>query len=100
MTNVVVFFVTLLISTFGFDARTFEPSKSLLKQIEEGREELPVLIQVNFGGEKSKTGTDPGGLPQLLEAVAGCQRVRLIGLMTLPPYFENPDCGRPFFQDP
>jgi len=66
--------------------------------VEEGREELPVLIQVNFGGEKSKTGIDPGGLPQLLEAVAGCQRVRLIGLMTLPPYFENPDCGRPFFQ--
>jgi pyridoxal phosphate enzyme (YggS family) len=66
--------------------------------VEEGREELPVLIQVNFGGEKSKTGIDPSGLPQLLEAVAGCQRVRLIGLMTLPPYFENPDCGRPFFK--
>jgi len=40
MTNVVVFVVTLLISTFGFGARTFEPSKSLLKQIEEGRDEL------------------------------------------------------------
>jgi pyridoxal phosphate enzyme (YggS family) len=66
--------------------------------VEEGRAELPVLIQVNFGGEKSKTGIDPSGLRQLLEAVSGCQRVRLIGLMTLPPYFENPDCGRPFFK--
>jgi PLP dependent protein len=65
---------------------------------EERREELSVLIQINFGGEKSKTGTDPRDLPQLLEATAACRRLRLIGLMTLPPYFENPDCGRPFFK--
>ena len=65
---------------------------------EEGREELPVLIQINLGGEKSKTGIDPRELPSLLEATAACQRLRLIGLMTLPPYFENPDCGRPFFK--
>lgn len=65
---------------------------------EEGRENLPVLIQINFGGEKSKTGIDPRGLPQLLEATAACQRLRLIGLMTLPPYFENAECGRPFFK--
>jgi pyridoxal phosphate enzyme (YggS family) len=63
-----------------------------------GRAELPVLIQIDFGGEETKTGIDPRGLPQLLEAVAGCQRLRLKGLMTLPPYFENPDCGRPFFK--
>jgi pyridoxal phosphate enzyme (YggS family) len=65
---------------------------------EEGREELPVLIQINFGGEKSKTGIDSRDLPQLLEAAAACQRLRLIGLMSLPPYFENADCGRPFFK--
>jgi pyridoxal phosphate enzyme (YggS family) len=66
--------------------------------IEEERQQLPVLVQVNFGGEKSKTGADPRDLPQLLEAAAACSRLRLIGLMTLPPYFENPDCGRPFFK--
>ena len=60
--------------------------------IEEGRQELPVLIQL------SKTGIDPRDLPQLLEASAACPRLHLIGLMTLPPYFENPDCGRPFFK--
>lgn len=65
---------------------------------EEGREELPVLIQINSGGEKSKTGIDPRDLPPLLEATTACPRLRLIGLMTLPPYFENPDCGRPFFK--
>lgn len=64
----------------------------------EGREELPVLIQIDFAGEKNKTGIDPRELPQLLEATAECQRLRLIGLMTLPPYFENADCARPFFK--
>jgi pyridoxal phosphate enzyme (YggS family) len=65
---------------------------------EEQRQELPVLIQINLAGEKTKTGIDPRDLPQLLEAVEGCQHLRLIGLMTLPPYFENADCGRPFFK--
>jgi len=65
---------------------------------EEAREQLPVLIQINFGGEETKTGIDPRDLPHLLEAAAKCQRLRLIGLMTLPPYFANPECGRPFFK--
>lgn len=65
---------------------------------EEDRQNLPALIQINLGGEKSKTGIDPGDLPQLLEATAAGQRLRLTGLMTLPPYFENPDCSRPFFK--
>lgn len=65
---------------------------------EEGRPELPVLIQINLAGEKTKTGLDPRELPQLLNAVAAGQHLKLIGLMTLPPYFENADCGRPFFK--
>ena len=64
----------------------------------EGREELPVLIQINFAGEETKTGIDARELPQLLETTAACERLRLIGLMTLPPYFENADCARPFFK--
>ena len=65
---------------------------------EEGTKELPVLIQINFAGEETKTGIDPRELPQLLETAAACERLRLIGLMTLPPYFENADCARPFFK--
>lgn len=65
---------------------------------EEGREEFPVLVQIKLGGEESKTGLDPRGLPELLEVIRSGKRLRLIGLMTLPPYFENPDCGRPFFK--
>ncbi|MFN2514735.1 MAG: alanine racemase, partial [Pyrinomonadaceae bacterium] len=60
--------------------------------------ELPVLIQIDLGGEKSKTGIDPHELPQILDATGACERLRLIGLMTLPPYFEDPACARPFFK--
>jgi pyridoxal phosphate enzyme (YggS family) len=64
----------------------------------EGRLELPVLIQINLGGEETKTGIDPPDLTQLLATVNSCRRLQLIGLMTLPPYFENPDCARPYFK--
>lgn len=66
--------------------------------IDTGRAEFPVLIQIKLGGEATKTGIDPGELPELLNALRSCERVRLIGLMVLPPYFENPDCARPFFK--
>ena len=65
---------------------------------EAGRAELDVLIQIDLGGEESKTGLEPRGLPELLKTLKTCQCLRLIGLMTLPPYFENPDCARPYFR--
>ena len=64
----------------------------------EGRAELPVLIQIDLGGEETKTGIEPQNLTGLLETLQDCHRLRLRGLMTLPPYFENPDCARPYFK--
>lgn len=66
--------------------------------VEEKREELPVLIQIDLGGEATKTGIDSMELGDLLDAIHECRRLKLIGLMTLPPYFENPDCSRPYFK--
>jgi pyridoxal phosphate enzyme (YggS family) len=66
--------------------------------VAEGREVLPVLIQIDLGGEETKTGIDPKKLPELLQTLTGCPRLSLIGLMTLPPYFESPDCARPYFK--
>lgn len=65
---------------------------------EDDRQDLPALIQIKLGGEETKTGVDPSELPELLTAIKECRRLRLVGLMTLPPYFENPDCARPFFK--
>ena len=64
---------------------------------DDGRQELPVLIQVDLGHEATKTGADKSELPVLIEAVKECSTLQLIGLMTLPPYFENAELVRPYF---
>jgi pyridoxal phosphate enzyme (YggS family) len=65
---------------------------------EEGREELPVLIQVDLGEEDTKTGVSEAGLLELVQSMDKCAKLRLCGLMTLPPFFENPEQTRPFFR--
>ena len=62
------------------------------------REVLPVLIQVDLGKETTKTGAAEGELPKIIEAIAQLPTLRLIGLMTLPPYFDDPENGRSFFR--
>ncbi len=64
---------------------------------EEERERLPVLIQVDLGHEATKAGVDEKNLPALVKAVNDCERLQLIGLMTMPPYFEDAERARPFF---
>ncbi len=64
---------------------------------EEGRERLDVLIQVDLGGEETKAGVDENGLPALIDVVSRCKHLRLRGLMTLPPYFDDPEATRPYF---
>ena len=66
---------------------------------ENGREELSVLIQVDLAGEETKAGVAADELPGLLAAVKECPRLRLIGLMTLPPFFEEAEAVRPFFKN-
>lgn len=65
---------------------------------EAGRAELPVLIQVDLAGEETKTGVSVEELPQLVAAVTKAARLSLRGLMTLPPFFEEAERARPYFQ--
>ncbi len=66
--------------------------------IEEERAVLPVLAQVDLAGEATKAGATVADLAQLVEQCAMCERVQLIGLMTLPPYFANVEEVRPYFR--
>src|SRR6266571_8492039 len=59
---------------------------------------LPVLIEVNMGSEVTKSGIDPGNLQTFIEDLAGYERLRLRGLMTIPPFFDNPEHVRPYFR--
>jgi len=65
---------------------------------EENRAELPVLIQVDLAGETTKSGVSATGLSELVKAVNQCSRLRFLGLMTLPPFFEDAERVRPFFR--
>jgi pyridoxal phosphate enzyme (YggS family) len=65
---------------------------------EEGRDVLPVMIQVDLAGEENKSGIGEDGLPELVNAVKDCERLRLTGLMTLPPFFEDAERARPYFR--
>ncbi len=58
---------------------------------------LPVFIEVNVGGEETKAGVAPEDLPALAEEVLSAKNLRLQGLMTIPPYREDPEEVRPFF---
>jgi len=58
---------------------------------------LSVLLQVNLGGEETKFGAEPGQVREIVAGMAGLHHLRLDGLMTIPPYLENPDDARPYF---
>jgi pyridoxal phosphate enzyme (YggS family) len=62
------------------------------------RESLPVLIQVDLGQEVTKTGVDEDSVRAVVTAVRECSRLRLTGLMTLPPFFEEVERVRPYFR--
>jgi pyridoxal phosphate enzyme (YggS family) len=65
---------------------------------EVNREVLPVLIQVDLGQEATKSGAAENEVEKIVEVVKESQRLRLWGLMTLPPYFDDPQQTRPYFQ--
>ena len=65
--------------------------------VESGREELQVLIQVDLAGETTKSGIAAPELPTLASFINDCTRLKLIGLMIVPPFFDNADDVRPFF---
>ncbi|HJX85834.1 MAG TPA: YggS family pyridoxal phosphate-dependent enzyme [Candidatus Angelobacter sp.] len=61
---------------------------------------LPVLIEINTGGEENKTGlsADSPELEQLLLSAIRLEHLRVRGLMTVPPYTEDPEGARPYFR--
>lgn len=61
---------------------------------------LPVLIEINSGGEEQKSGVAPVSLEleQLLTAAPEFQHLRICGLMTIPPWSEESEHARPFFR--
>src|SRR5438094_4025611 len=66
--------------------------------VELSRPELPVMIQVDLGREATKSGVDQAEVLQIVKALKQSEHLRLTGLMTLPPYFDDAEQVRPFFR--
>jgi hypothetical protein len=60
---------------------------------------LPILIEVKLSHEESKHGISPDELPALLEQLARLDSLPPSGLMTVPPWSENPEIARPYFRE-
>lgn len=57
-----------------------------------------VLVEVNIAGEASKAGTAVKEAPELVREIANHRNIAIQGLMTIPPFAENPEDSRPYFR--
>jgi PLP dependent protein len=73
-------------------------SAKLARRLNEAGRPLDVMIEVKLSEEEAKSGIDPAGLPALIEAVRACANLKLRGLMTMPPWSEDPEAPRGCFR--
>jgi pyridoxal phosphate enzyme (YggS family) len=57
-----------------------------------------VLVQLNISGETSKSGAGAAEAAELVRGVAELPHLRVCGLMTMPPFFDDPAGARPYFR--
>jgi PLP dependent protein len=59
---------------------------------------MPVLIEVNSGEEGQKAGVLPKDAVTLIKNISALQNVRVMGLMTMGPFSDNPEDSRPYYK--
>jgi pyridoxal phosphate enzyme (YggS family) len=90
------------VATELFDVIQTVDSPKLLRRLDDFAREagktIEASIEVKLSDERSKTGVSAEGIPAILESAAGCSSIQLNGLMTIPPFSENAEDSRPYFQ--
>jgi hypothetical protein len=87
-----------------FDAVDSVDSSKLAARLNTSAEEagktFDVLVEINVGGEEAKSGIAPDSseLEQILAGASGWPHLRIRGLMTVPPFTEDPEGARPYFR--
>ena len=59
---------------------------------------IPILIQLNLAGEKTKGGVDHAESLSLVHQISELPHLQVRGLMTMPPFFDDPERARPYFR--
>jgi pyridoxal phosphate enzyme (YggS family) len=73
-------------------------SPKLARRLNDAGRALDVMLEVKLSAEQAKSGAGPEALPELIAAVRGCPNLRLLGLMTMPPWSDDPEAARPSFR--
>ena len=77
---------------------SIELARALDKHAEKFDKIQKILIQVKLSEEETKHGVSTDNLMELIETVTDLKHVRLLGLMTMPPFFDKAELSRPFFR--
>ncbi len=73
-------------------------SAKLARRLNEAGKPLEVMIEVKLSHEEAKAGAAPEELPGLIAAIRECANLKLTGLMTMPPWSDDPEETRPYFR--
>ncbi len=74
-----------------------ELAGELDKRAGQNNRKLNVLVEVNVSGEDSKSGAEPSEVPELVRQISALPNLSIRGLMTMPPYSDDPETSRPYF---
>src|SRR3974377_773845 len=69
-------------------------SPRLARRLNDAGRELETMLQVKLSEEQDKSGAAPAELPELADAVRALPNLRLLGLMTMPPWSDDPEVSR------
>jgi pyridoxal phosphate enzyme (YggS family) len=73
-------------------------SAKLARRLDDAGKPLDVMLEVKLSEEDAKSGADPQSLGELIEGVRACANLTLHGLMTMPPWSDDPEASRPYFR--
>ena len=73
-------------------------SAKLARRLNEQGRGLEVMLEVKLSPEQAKSGAAPEELPDLIAAARSCSHLRLTGLMTMPPWSDDPEAARGYFR--
>lgn len=73
-------------------------SEKLARRLDQAGRPIEVMIEVKLSEEESKAGAAAETLPGLIGAIRDFPNLRLTGLMTMPPWSDDPEVTRPYFR--
>ena len=80
-----------------FDVIQTVDTQKLARRLDAEQKPLDGMIEVKLSAEEAKAGAAPGEVPALVEVIRECPRLRLLGLMTMPPWSDDAEPSRPYF---